>query len=1246
MGSVFPLFRNAATDMGGWHEASRAPPSRARREERRSFAARAGGAPWRVAIAPVKDAARSSSSGDALRTAVRSFLDDSSGLGPPPDGDASPAEISADVLLLARAVNRPDVSGAGEASTSGRGALDALVGDLLAAQRLHLDREFVATLAEYYLGALTTDDDEKEDPRATQTSLKTLAQLLQEGGAHLAAREVDALISALLAKVSYKKTGGDLAGGEKGGREAESRNARSGARDTARHAFNALGALVSRASQGGCVSPRAHVAVGEAIVAAFDAETRGVASSPAGAPATLGRDRPPEDAGSARLFAAATRCAHVCAGAGGGERRLTWPDEVVGALVTHLRRFFAYGLNSGSAPGGGGGDEVPSSPGRGGYVPPHLRSGGGAGGGGGLAADRGDGSSDSDASDAEGSLRGSNGGFGDRFGASKVRANAALCVGALARADSRSMHAHWPKLLPTSVTQLLARSPTATIVRCALNDPSPRVRAAATAATASLLEGPATKRYLAAAEVRTNPKTGAVVRANFASLSSTLGDIACATHEALTRAVRAEPASSCVPAACKALGAFHDAAPFARLPRDMIPKSMEAVMRRLNELAPEGSSQDPEVGAARVSLLAALTAVLAAKGAPAEVTGSLSPAPPSGTTGASPSLADVLPALVRYAAGTLGGHGAATRCEAFGALRAAAAAHPAAVAAMLDDDDSFGFRSILPAKTFATSGSDDGADGATRVAQASAKLLADFLAAVSGGGVGGAAGADDDPSHQQHPSHRQHPSHQQHRDKAHEDGFFSLPPDELASLWDDVASSQFPAMTLHPSPLVRAAGLSAYAGLTADALAGTSEANRRMLVDAPRATLENERAPAVRAAACRAIGALAALTTNESSGSALRDALEPSVDLLLRAMKDSAKSVRLPASWAVANVCNTAARRSSIVSAGALAKIAESCVAAATQEGDKVRANAARALGYLVSAADFSSEPSSAWLPGVIQALMSCLTTGNAKVQWNACHAMAALFRNPSTAAGDSAWSPLVVRMLLMLMRDTRNFKIRMHAAATLATVGERSEFGNAYPDVVSIVTAALESLETMESLETGHSHSQGGDGESALADLRYKPQLGAQLAATLLRVLAMGTAEDAGSVRDTLLKKRDVIRGAVDAATAALESFPRGDDGSFPEDPFGTSRDAGTSSREGHDDTAVRGAGPSGAERTSSLDMSTLARALSPGKGGGEDDEDDEDREAGERRADLMAAAAGLERMYGALGEDGEALASHYRSL
>ena len=200
-----------------------------------------------------------------------------------------------------------------------------------------MDQEIASTLAAYYRGVLTDPASLNEDARTTQNSLKTLAQLLQEGGAHLPAQEVDALISALLAKISKKssnKTGqaGALAN------EGESSRARGGARDTARHALNALGALVSRASTG-CVTTQAHVAVGEAIVSALDAETRGEGVSPEGAPRTMGRARPAEDASSSRFFAAATRCAHVCAGCG------VWPERVVSALVTHLRRFFAYGVD-------------------------------------------------------------------------------------------------------------------------------------------------------------------------------------------------------------------------------------------------------------------------------------------------------------------------------------------------------------------------------------------------------------------------------------------------------------------------------------------------------------------------------------------------------------------------------------------------------------------------------------------------------------------------------------------------------------------------------------------------------------------------------------------------------------------------------------------------------------------------------------------------------------------------------------
>jgi hypothetical protein len=123
---------------------------------------------------------------------------------------------------------------------------------------------------------------------------------------------------------------------------------------------------------------------------------------------------------------------------------------VVTGLVGHLRRFFLYGAGAGgagggdSASGGGGGSGSAAggdggaaaggitSPSKAGYVPPHLRNSRGGGGGGGG------GSSDSDASDSD-SLSGGRD-VGDRFGASRVRSNAVLCVASLARGNPRSLH--------------------------------------------------------------------------------------------------------------------------------------------------------------------------------------------------------------------------------------------------------------------------------------------------------------------------------------------------------------------------------------------------------------------------------------------------------------------------------------------------------------------------------------------------------------------------------------------------------------------------------------------------------------------------------------------------------------------------------------------------------------------------------------------------------------------------------------
>jgi hypothetical protein len=463
------------------------------------------------------------------------------------------------------------------------------------------------------------------------------------------------------------------------------------------------------------VSRAATDAIGEALVKLLDKHTGGGAKGGANNP-----NSPPEDAGSSKYFAAMLRCVHACAGAGAHEKRC-WDDATVASVVAHARRFFHYGLGAGGAAGQSDGSgafqsvqsvmtpQPPASPSKGGYVPPHLR--------GGVAAGAGAGSSDSDAqSDADAAAGcGLGGGASDRFGASRVRGAAALCVGALARANPRSLHAHWPKLLPASSAQLLPRSPTTTLLRVALQDPAPRVRAAALSAIAHLLEGNVTRQYMAVAEVRTNPKTGAVIRRNFASLSSTLGDVAATTHDALVRIVQAEPSLACLPAACKALSAFVDAAPFGRLPPTLLPRAIGVIWTRVGELSvcggngggwasrAEGSSS--ETTTARTSLLAALTAALSAKDAPDAVTAALSgrapepfPADVAGPRGASGDLAklvDVLPGLASFAAAG-GGVNPATRCEAFGALRAAATAHAPAVAALYL---SGGMRDVLPGTT-------------------------------------------------------------------------------------------------------------------------------------------------------------------------------------------------------------------------------------------------------------------------------------------------------------------------------------------------------------------------------------------------------------------------------------------------------------------------------------------------------------------------------------------------------------------
>jgi hypothetical protein len=511
----------------------------------------------------------------------------------------------------------------------------------------------------------------------------------------------------------------------------------------------------------------------------------------------------------------------------------------------------------------------------------------------------------------------------------------------LARADPRGAHPFWTRLLPTSAAQYGAtrnvknKTPI-TLARVMLHDPSPRARAAAAAAVAQLFDAPASRQYLSAAETKLDSKTGlALRRVNFASLSSTLGDLAVATHGALTHAVASEPALACVPSACKACAALADAAPFGKLPRNLLPDAALAAWRRISGLqavggtrllpsSSGGPNEDPELVSATVALLSALAATLGAKGAPASFEDALfresgedvfresmtkSKTKESFLKPADAAdLSSIVPGLASVASDTT--VAVAVRCEAFGALRVAAATHAAAVASHWRDER---VQAALPGLMFAprqnpVAGNSDRDDLQDRAAHASARFLAEFLIAAGGGKAAAAlsAAVENDESAGSAADELGGSRKGERRKSA-----FALQREASVALWTSVAAEHFPAMAAHASPLVRASGLSALTGLTLEALRGVSKAHRATLTETPRVLIRSDDSANVRAAACRAVGALASFETadrfyeteTDADSETVSGSLASDAALLVAAMRDGSKSVRLPASWAVANVC-------------------------------------------------------------------------------------------------------------------------------------------------------------------------------------------------------------------------------------------------------------------------------------------------------------------------------------------------------
>ena len=632
-------------------------------------------------------------------------------------------------------------------------------------------------------------------------------------------------------------------------------------------------------------------------------------------------------------------------------------------------------------------------------------------------------------------------------GGARVRCAASRALAALAKVNAKSLHGAWSSMFPTSANQLHVKSISASIVKPIACDSSAQVRCAAASAISAALEGPAASQYLAMASFSEKMSSSRV--RSFSPLSATLGDMVVTTLRALLYALTSERSAMCVREQCKAIGALCDATPFRKFRSHLLREALECVYTRISSLDDESSSERTMM---RNALFGVLSAVLSAQGGSAALDVYLSA-----------NAASIVTTMIASARGTAT---PGSRCEAYGVLRALAAHHITHVTSLEAH-----IRELFPSVVCA-SGADD------RVCQASARLLAEYLGAASGcahvkcDGDETRTGATVAPA--------------------------AVAVEVLRHAWLDAIKSQLPVCAAHKSPLVRVAGLGALHRVNTNVIEClTSDVDAiHVALSMPHAVLTSgtETVPAVRAAACGVLGTMAYLPGTN---------LEDTASALLVASRDASKSVQIPTSWALANVAesHTTARECKLCDA-TVSALARTFIESATEHGDKVRANAARGIGHLIASTAFDNSDHS-WLLDASHALASCLTTGNAKTQWNACLAIASLLRNVSAMERSTSWSTYVVRMLLLLIRDASNFKIRLHASVALGACRERAHLGLAYTDAVVVLASSLNAL------LNPNASSAALESNQSVMDFKYKEELVHTLESTLTRIIAMADADD-----------------------------------------------------------------------------------------------------------------------------------------
>ncbi|DBA95791.1 TPA: hypothetical protein ACH3X1_001342 [Trebouxia sp. C0004] len=678
--------------------------------------------------------------------------------------------------------------------------------------------------------------------------------------------------------------------------------------------------------------------------------------------------------------------------------------------------------------------------------------------------------------------------------ASAVRLAALTCLQQLAKADCRALHPFWIVLLPV-YNPLQTKYHAATLMDAIVRDPLPKVRALAAAVLSSMLEGPAQKAYIIIAEAKSAARPP--VR-GFTTLSSTLGHLVIALHDGLLHAISNESQVPALMNMLKALGTLMMSAAYTRLPSDLLIRCIEALSRRLQSAPQKLTAASADVQAVQSAACACLAAAFGTKAALPSVSSWLG-AQSTGTSTAGQGT--LLITLLDYSL-TKGAGSVVLRTEALSALcglaknyTAISSLHWASIShAVAHSLQAKKPQSIEVAGGATSSPPETAPNAEAKCAQQAVRLLSEYLNGchrqssankstfASTEIVSSGHGSEDTRRLSEGPLPKQKQVSSQAEPALCSQSISSgsgaaecrVDEQQCSVMWAEACDEHFPEAVAHSSPSVRSAAQASLADLPCAILQFLTLAQQGKVWQWVWHACQHDEAAAVRAAAAKCLGHVAgSVPVQDCQSDVCR-----SIGVLCTAMGDSTLSVRVSAASAAANVADALHQQQQRLDSQMTVPLLELAAAAmaACQDNDKVQVNGIRAVGNLLAiqqlpSAVFTATHATnscsnwwgeAWLDQGISCLYTSLASSTEKVQWNACYATGNLLKNDAAAALAAKRRQLqsLLSVLLALVRDSPNYKIRSHAAAALVSSGQRDLYEGLWEVILGIFCDAAADLE------------------------------------------------------------------------------------------------------------------------------------------------------------------------------------------